>query len=231
PLVGLARLRAGEAQHADRLALEDHREDERPAAGESRGARRARVLARVGDRQRLALPPHPAGQSLAAAIDDAARMGDVVLHPLVVVAPGLAEAQQPGFLVDGEIAAHRPALGLAYRADHRADRARDAPRAGERARDRVLQRHQALLTPALGGVAADAAIAEEFAAGPEHRLAAERAVAAPAVGVDALDLEIVERLARVEQRAMRRPAGGVGPDRRALPAAQADHRVVARAEL
>jgi hypothetical protein len=41
PLVGLVRPRAGEAQHADRLALEDHREDE-GAAAQARAARKRR---------------------------------------------------------------------------------------------------------------------------------------------------------------------------------------------
>jgi hypothetical protein len=92
----------------------------------------------------------------------------------------------------------------------------------------VLQRHQALLAPALGGIAADAAIAEELAVHAEDRLAAQRTVAAHAIGVDALDLEIVEGQPRIESRAVRRPAGGVGTDRRPVPARPADHRVAHR---
>src|SRR6185503_12625477 len=87
------------------------------------------------------------------------------------------------------------------------------------------------LAPAVGGVAADAAVAEELAVRAEYRLAAERAIAPHAVRVDALDLEVVERQARLEPSPVGRPARRVGADRRPLPARPADHRVAGRPQL
>src|SRR5437016_580150 len=81
--------------------------------------------------------------------------------------------------------------------------------------------------PPLGEFAADAAIAEEFARirtlSAEHRLAAHRQEAHFAVRVDAAHLEIAERLARLQRGAVRGPAGGVGMDRRPVPARFAEH--------
>src|SRR5438270_2698505 len=89
----------------------------------------------------------------------------------------------------------------------------------------------AVRASAPGDVAADAAVAEELARGAEHRLAADREKALLAVGIDAADLEITERLARMEAGAMPRPTGRVRVNGRQLPARLADHRRARRTML
>src|SRR6267142_861195 len=132
-------------------------------------------------------------------------------------------------LVQPEIAAAVPVLRLADRLHHRAQRVRDALRIGEIARHRVLERKETLLAPAVRHIAADAAVAEEFAARGEHRLAADGEEPCLAIRVDAPDLEVAERLARIQRRPVRRPAGRIGMDRRYLPAGLAQHRSGGRA--
>ena len=96
-------------------------------------------------------------------------------------------------------------------------------------RDGVLERDQPRFAPLLRDVAPDAAVAKELARRPEHRLAADRQEALLAIGVNAPDLEIAEWPSRVEMCAVRRPAGGVGMDRRDFPARLADDRLARRA--
>src|SRR5262249_40842987 len=111
-----------------------------------------------------------------------------------------------------------PVLGLADRLHHRAECAGYALRFSEMAHDSMLERDQALFAPLFGHLATDAAVADEFAPGTEHRLAGKPEKTRIAVGIDAADLEIAERLARVEQRTVRGPAGGIGMDGGQLPA-------------
>src|SRR6185295_19184769 len=111
-------------------------------------------------------------------------------------APGLAEAQQAGFLVGVEIAPALPALRLAHRADDRPQRVGCGFGLGQPARRRMLERAQLLVALARGDVLADAAVALEAARGIEHRLAADADPELLAGIVEPAQLEVLERLAR-----------------------------------
>src|SRR6266446_10383693 len=104
------------------------------------------------------------------------------------------------------IAAGIPAFRIAHHAHRGTQAALRVFRRRKRARDLVLQR-QHLLGPLLRAhVAADAVIAEEAAVGTEHRLAADAEVAHGPLRRRAPHERVVERPARVKQRAMRVPS-------------------------
>ena len=212
-LIGGAHLLAREAEYADGAALGDHREDERPA-GESRAGRhaaRARILAGVGQPERLAALPHVAGQAFAAAIDPGARAREERLDARVVAPPGFQAAQYARRFVHAEESPAGPVLGLADRADHRAQRARGVFRDGQRARHRLLEHAQLLGTLARRDVLSDAAITAKDAGLVEDRRAA-RAHPHLAALDDAAKLEVVERPVRLHRRDVPRPVGGAHVD-------------------
>src|SRR6185503_15562583 len=136
--------------------------------------RDARIAAHVAHPQRLAARPHVPDQALATRESQPARALAELLHRTAGPAPCLAKAQAGRGRVDLEVASGIPALRLADGTHHFAQGLVHGTLVGERARHRVLERHQPLLAPAVGGVAADAAVAEELAVRAEYRLAAER---------------------------------------------------------
>ena len=234
PLVRAAHARARDRKDADDAVLEGHREDERavhPGRAYARQGRGARVLADVGAPHRFGRLPDMADESLAWRERHAARLLGKDGERTDARAPHFFAANHVRRLVDAKVASAIPVAGLADLAHHGAQRRADVARVGEAPGDGVLERDQALVASAPGDVAADAAVAEELARGAEHRLAADREKALLAVGIDAADLEITERLARIEGGPMRCPAGGVRVNRRQLPARSSEHRRARRTML
>src|SRR5258706_8664416 len=109
-------------------------------------------------------------------------------------------------LVELEVAAADPVLGLAHRADHLDQAAGAELGRGKHARHPVLQAQQLLGAFLRGDLAPDAAIAGELAVGAKDRLAAHFHVAQAAVAKLAPHQEVVEGCSRLEDRAMRFPA-------------------------
>ena len=118
-------------------------------------------------------------------------------------------------------------LGLADRADHADQAARAEFRRGEQPRNLVLQAQDQLGALLRGDVAADAAVAGEFSARPEDRLAAHLHIARRAVGKLARHEHVVEGLPCLEDDTMRFPAA-FDFEAATLPASRADE---ARAQL
>src|SRR5688572_1357324 len=196
--VGLARVRAREAEHAQPAPVGGHRENECAAVEKRpRGARRARIFADVTHPERFAAVPDDPGEPAAALVNHGARPLEKALHSRIALSPGLGETQDASVGIRGEIAAARPALCGAHGPDHLADPGVRARRLGEAARDLVLEREQVLFALARGDFLADTAISREHPAGVKHRLAADRKVPLDPFGVDARDLEVTERKVRV----------------------------------
>src|SRR5439155_21529406 len=171
------------------------------------GARRARIVARIGDPHRLARLPDRADQSrapgeaqLARAFDEALRAFDRRVEPLRIAAQ-LARA-----LVRLPDLGAVPAFGLAQRLQRAAERLLRRRVLGEAPGDAVLEPQQPLDALLRGDVAADAAIAGEAAFRVEQRLAGGEHVAAAAVLELAPHQHVAERRARLESRAMLVPA-------------------------
>src|SRR5262249_8502569 len=119
------------------------------------------------------------------------------------------EAQHPGLFIDPEMPPALPAFGFAKRADDRDEGGRDGLRLGQRTRNVVLEPEQQFFALFLGDVAGGSAIAAEAALAVEHRLAAGADVARLALRVGTRNQEVVEGLARVEQRLVLVPAAAV----------------------
>jgi hypothetical protein len=82
----------------------------------------------------------------------------------------------------------------------------------------VLELAQLLGAPALGDIASDSLVAPEGTRGIEYRLAAHSEPDLAAAGVVAAELQIAERLARLQHGAMRHPVGLRHVQVTALPA-------------
>src|SRR6185436_2868656 len=207
PLVGLAHRLAGEAQHADDPVLRDDGEGDaavQAGAFPHRAVLGAAIARRVVRPDRLAGFQDRAGDAFSRAKRHVARTYEELADQRIFHRPGVLEAQHA--VVDAEVAPARPAFGAANGADHRAQAARSVVGLGERARHLVLELEQHLAALLLGDVAADAAIAAEASVGAEQRLAAHAEVAQRAVGRGTPHQHVVERLALVEHRPVRRPS-------------------------
>src|SRR5690349_11443256 len=134
------------------------------------------------------------GQSLALAVDNAARALERLPRARLVHRPALRVAQDGGALVDGEIAPDRPAEQLANRPDDGRETRVAAVRAGQRSGDRMLERDERLLALARGDVLRDAAVSGEGAGAVEHGLAAHADPAHAATVVEARELSVAEWL-------------------------------------
>ena len=147
---------------------------------------------------------HGARQAFAGAEHIDARALDERRDRRIGDRPRVLEAQH--LAVDPEVAAAGEALGFADRAHHAFQAGGRVLGGGEQARHLVLQAQHLLGALLLGDVASHAAVAGEAAVGVEQRFAAHPHVAHAAVEHRAPHQEIVERLARIEQRAVRVPA-------------------------
>jgi hypothetical protein len=87
----------------------------------------------------------------------------------------------------------------------------------------VLQREQSLFALARGDVLANAAVADEVPRLVVHRLAAHRDPVGSPVLIDAAELQVAKRAARLQVGAMRRPAGLGHVEVMPFPALLADH--------
>src|SRR6185503_15458749 len=223
-LLGLARLAARKIQHADRAAARDDREDERgmdadlARADLGRALRRARIADHVGRPDGPAGLPGETGQADPGAIDDIAGKDEKSLDRRLGHAPALGEPQHVRLLVDAEVPAAIPVFGLAHGAEHRLQARGDAVGVRQDAGHRMLELAQLLGTPALGDVGRDAVVAPEGARRVEDGLAAHPDPHLAPGGVIAAQLEVAERLARLEQRAVRRPVRFAHVDVTELPA-------------
>src|SRR5258706_220762 len=175
PLVGLAQRAAGESEHADAIAFGDDRERE---CALDAGRRHqllhfdARIVGGVGGPHRVAALQDAAGEALSRPESDGARSLHESLDRRVGNGPAVLEAQQPGGLVDREMAAADPALAVADGAQHRLDAAARVLRLRQRPDDLVLQAQQLIVLYAPGDVPGDAAISLEPPVRVEDRLAA-----------------------------------------------------------
>src|SRR5262245_11091640 len=154
----LADLAAVEGQDADRVRAGHDRKEKRAAqAGfiDDVFPEDPRVLADVGDPERLARLPDPADQSDARAEHDLARPLEDPVDRRARRAPELAEAQHASFLVPAPVFAALPVFRLAHRTNRGLQCRRNAVRVGERAGDRMFQPQQLVGALAVGDVADD----------------------------------------------------------------------------
>src|SRR5580765_2750024 len=212
PLVRLADLSAGAAEHAHDLAFGGDREHERSVhAGVARELRLrdARVLGDVRGPQGLARPPHLAGQADPGSVGEIARPGDETLDGLAGDAPCLGEAQDARFFVRRKVPAALPVLRLADGPHGRLQRRGGAGCFREAARDRVLEYEQLLVAAALGDVARHTAIAAEAALLVENGLPARADEPEPDLRIRALVDELAERFPCLQDRLVFFPAAAV----------------------
>src|ERR1051325_11104142 len=217
-------LAACEVKHADRPSVRGDREHEgameadlaQPDFGRALGG--ARIVAHVGRPRRLARLPGEARQADPGPVDDLAGQRDKALERRVQHAPAIGKAQHAGWLVHAKIAAAIPAFRLANGPDDLLQRRRRAVRLSQDAGHGVLELAQLFGAPALGDVARDSAIALEDPRRIEYRLAAHPHPDLAARGIEAAQLQVAKRLARLEQRAVRRPVRFAQVDVLELPA-------------
>src|SRR5439155_8992569 len=173
------------------------------------------------DPQRFRRLPDPSRQPLASPVGQGSRLGKKSLYAGTRYAPGFAESQHVGLFIHEEIAPALPALRLADRTDHRRHARRSIVRFGEAPGSGMFQPQQLLLALALGDVLADAAVSLECARGVEDRLGAGVDPQLPAFSLPA-QLQVLERLVRLENCDMPRPVGRGHVDVVELPAPLAD---------
>jgi hypothetical protein len=199
--VRLADLPAPEGEHAEETAGGGDREEE--AALQSGDLRQiavhhARVVARIGDPERLAGLPDLSGEPGSGSKDDRPRDLEAMLDRGPEGVPEGAEAQHLVLLVALPVFAAGPALRLADLAHERGQRGRCAVRLRQAARHRVLQAQQALLVLARRDVLDHRDVVQRLAAGPAaHRDRdadpGHRAVLAPVALLQPEGLQLARR--------------------------------------
>ena len=210
-VVGLAHVVPRKCQHADGFALR--------LGGKSEGGEAAAAVRpprHAGGARQIARPHRLAG------LPAHARALEELLDGGLAREPAVLELQLAARRVESEIATIIPALHLAHCAQRRLQTLRHRARVAEAARHGVLQAQQLLGALLRGDVTAHATVAGESAAFGDDRLARDRDPHRAAVGRDALDLEIAERLAPLELRAVAVPLRAVEVERGLVPARAAE---------